>query len=85
MGSILTHGLHWVAFSVDLPPRTMIRLVVKSQDAQAAEALRAKWGEGLAAVAKIPDVRREFPQVDKYVSLLMPKVEGDHSLTELNL
>lgn len=36
--SVLTHGIRWAATGIDLAPKRALRLVIKSQDAQAAEA-----------------------------------------------
>lgn len=75
--TVVTRGLQWAALGIELPPKLSARLVVKSQDAQAAEALKAKWLELLRIVSQMREARAVLPNVDKITSLLVPKVEGD--------
>ena len=43
--SIYTRGIRWAAVGADPPPQTSLRLVIQSQDPDAAKALRQKWDE----------------------------------------
>jgi hypothetical protein len=80
-GTVLTHGITWVAASMDLPPQAALRVVVKSQDAQAARMLQAKW------LAVLTFCREEAgknlskwqipPRFEKLAALLTPKLEND--------
>lgn len=74
--TILTHGLRWMAVGINLPPATSLHVVVQSQDAAAAAALREKW---IAATRLLG--QKELPQVvrnlERPVSLLIPEVQGD--------
>jgi hypothetical protein len=82
--SVLTRGIQWAAVGIDLPPRMAIRLVVKSQDAQAAEAFWAKWLELLRFAGRQKEVRRFVPRFDEVANLLTPKVEGDRLVLVLS-
>jgi hypothetical protein len=44
-GTLITHGCLWAALGIDLPPQPAFQLVVQSQDAVSADALKAKWIE----------------------------------------
>ena len=54
-----------------------LHLVIKSQDASAAEAFRKKWAEVLRLAGQHEEVRRVVPQLGQVAPLLTPKVEGD--------
>jgi Protein of unknown function (DUF1559) len=82
--SILTRGISWAALEVDLPPRPGLRLVFKSQDAQAAEALCAKWMDTLRLAGQDKGVRKVVPQFDPLVALLTPRVERDRLVLNLD-
>ncbi len=51
--------------------------MIQSEDAKAAESLRAKLIDLLRLVAGRPDVRKRVPDVGAIIALLTPKVEGD--------
>jgi len=82
--SVFTRGAQWAAIGIDLPPRMAIRAVVKSQDAQAAEALRARWLDLLRQAGQHPEMPRFIPAFDQVAKLLVPKVEGDRLVLVLN-
>lgn len=82
--SVLTRGVRWAALGIDLPPRMALRVVVKSQDARAAEAFWAKWLELLRLAGQQKEVRRFLPKFDEAANLLVPKVEGDRLVLILN-
>ncbi len=73
---VLTRGIQWIALGGDVAPQVSGRLVIQSQDAQAAEALRNKWVEGFKRVGQYKEVRQFVPQFDQLAALLTPKVEG---------
>jgi len=75
--TVLTRGIQWIAVGGDVAPQLSGRLVIKSQDAQVAEALRNKWVEGFKRVGEYKEVRLFVPQFDQLAVLLTPKVEGD--------
>ena len=81
---ILTRGVSWAAAGVDLPPRPAIRLTVKSANAQAAEALRAKLAEMLRQIGSYKEVRTIVPKFDEAATVLAPKVEGDRLVLALD-
>jgi hypothetical protein len=81
--TVFTHGISWAAASVDLAPTLSSRLMIKSQDAQAAVALRAKWIE-LLNLGRKNDVGRALPDYEKLASTLTPKQSGDRLTLELD-
>ena len=82
--SIVTHGVSWAAVGIDLPPHLALHLVVKSDDAPAAEALRAKWTGILRLAGQQKEIRSAVPQFDQLAALLTPKVEGDRLVFNLD-
>jgi len=82
--SVFTRGARWAAVGIDLPPRMAIRAVVQSQDAQAAEALRARWVELLRFAGQDPELPRFILAFDQVVKVLTPKVEADRLVWVLN-
>ncbi len=81
---VFTRGLTWAAAGIDLPPRLAVKVVVKSEDAQTAEALRAKLLEVLRIVGQIKEVRQHVRNFDQAVAVLTPKVEGDRLVLVLS-
>jgi len=75
--TMLTHGISWAAAAIEVSPRLSLRLTVKSQDAQAAEALRAKWLDVLKLAGQENEIREMLPKFDEAVALLTPKLLGD--------
>lgn len=73
----LTQGLRWAALSVDAVPQATVRLVIQSQDAAAARALRDKWIEVLGLLVKDETVRRELPPLAVAAEFLQPNVQQD--------
>ncbi len=74
---VLTRGLRWAALSIDGPPRPAVRLVIQSDDALAAEALRTKLAALMRQAGQFKRVRQYIPKFDEAVALLTPRVEGD--------
>jgi hypothetical protein len=75
--TVFTHGISWAAASIDLSPALTSRLVIKSQDAQSAEALKTKWLDLLKLAGQQKDVRQALPEFEKLVAALTPKVSDD--------
>jgi hypothetical protein len=73
----ITHGLLWAVLSADPPPKMSLKLVVQSQDAQAAAALRKKWIAALQLLGRQKEVRERIPTFDKLAALVTPQVQGD--------
>jgi hypothetical protein len=82
--SVLTRGISWAAVGLDLPPHLALRAVIKSQDAQSAAALKAKWAEILRLAGQDQEVRRAIPQFDRLATLLTPQVEADRLVLNLD-
>jgi hypothetical protein len=81
---IITQGCLWAAIGYDQPPQTLVSVVVKSQDAAAAAAFRAKWSEMLALAARQPLVTKYAPKFADFVDTLTPTVEGDRLVLTLD-
>lgn len=82
--SVLTRGLLWAAASLDTDPGVSVRLVIQSEDARAAEALRTAIRTALDRMAQREDVRRTVPKVDEVAKLLVPEVHGDRLVLTLD-
>lgn len=74
-GSILTRGILWAALGIDLPPNLSITLVVQSQDAAAAKALRVKWLEVAKRASQWWKVKEYLPNFLKLSENLAPAAE----------
>ena len=59
--SVLTHGIRWAAAGIDVSPHKAFRLVIKSDDAQAALALRGNWPSLLRLAGQRPEIRNACP------------------------
>lgn len=82
--SVLTDGLKWAALGADGPPHISLKLVVQSQDAEAAMALSELWQQlGNAFVDQIAH-SQDLPDAGQAVELLRPKVEQDQLVLELD-
>jgi hypothetical protein len=82
--TILTKGCLWAALGADLSPQLSIKLVVQSQDAENANALRAKWNNGLHFAAQLPAVKTLLPNVMNISESLMPGVDGNRLMLALD-
>ena len=82
--SLLTRGISWAAAAIDLPPQPALRVVIKSQDTAAAEALRGKWVEVLRLAGQQQEIRRAVPEFGQVAPLVTPKVEGDRLMLALD-
>ncbi len=79
-----THGMQWLALTLDGPPAMRIRLVVQCRDAAAAEALKQADADVKTALLDVPDVGRHFPNAREVEPMLRPRVEGDQLVLELD-
>lgn len=75
--SVFTRGVRWAAVGIDVSPRQAFRMVIQSDDASTAEALREKLAELLRLAGQQKEVRRQVPEFEAVAALLTPKVEGD--------
>jgi len=73
----VTRGLMWAAVGVDLPPKMSARLVVQSEDAASAKALKGVIAHAYATIEKLPAVREFFPEVGKLTAMLTPTLQQD--------
>ena len=69
---------------IDLPPKMSIRVVVQSQDAAAATALRAKMTE-IVKIASAWWMAKEYtPRLLEMSAQLLPEVEGNRLVLSLD-
>jgi hypothetical protein len=73
----LSHGIRWAASGLDGPPRMSLRLVIQSDDAEAAKKLRDWLAAALKALGQDPDVRGWLSDVERLAAPLTPEVAGD--------
>jgi hypothetical protein len=81
---ILTRGISWAAAGINLPPQPSLHVVIKSQDAPAAEALHGKFTDVLRGIGQQKATRSAVPQFDLVAALLTPKIEGDRLIFTLD-
>jgi prepilin-type processing-associated H-X9-DG protein len=82
--TILTEGLLWTAVGVDVKPEVSLRLVVQSQDKEAAAALRAKWIDVVRFLTAQEAARKAVPDIEKAAASTIPNVEGDRLVLALS-
>ena len=75
--TVLTRGAMWAAAGVDLAPQPQFRLVIQSQDPEAAAALREKWLAVLKLIGGNPRVAQAVGQFDELAAKLSPEIKGD--------
>jgi len=75
--TIITRGVLWAALGVEGPPKTSFRLVVQSEDAPAAAALRDTWIGILRLIGQIEEVREELPMFETIAKHFVPDVQAD--------
>jgi hypothetical protein len=90
----LTHGFRWASVNIKLPPQPMLRVVIHSPDAQAAEALDKLIKQAidsgvkvLEEVAKKPDNPRDAAMMKTMASILpklAPARENDRLVLALD-
>ncbi len=73
----LTRGLHWAAVGLQTEPRPTIRLVIQSQDAASAHALKKVGEDALKWLEQAPWIRRRLPDFSKISAQLKPAIEED--------
>jgi len=84
-GTILSRGFRWGSVSLRLPPQAGLSLVIESESADAALALRRVIEHGLTAVGEMPEVRRELPAWSEMKKFLLPVAAGNRLVRELDL
>jgi len=83
-GKTLADGVQWATVSVQAPPRLAISAVIQSRDAESATALRGTIISALQLLARAPEVRKQWPQVDDFARLLTPRLSGDKLLFSIS-
>ena len=81
--TIYTRGIRWAALGADPPLQFSLKLVIQSQDPQAAKALRQKWDELARLIGQDEDVRQAVPNFAALQEIFTPKVEGDRLVLAL--
>ncbi len=81
--SVLTHGIVWAALAVDLPPQMNLRLTIQSENAAAADALRAKLADLVKLAGQREEVRALVPNYHELAAAIVPHVEGNRLVAHL--
>jgi prepilin-type processing-associated H-X9-DG protein len=76
-GKALADGLQWATLSMAAPPDTSVSLLIQSQDADSATALRSLIVSGFQLLGRHEEIRREMPQFNDLAALLTPRLSGD--------
>lgn len=82
--TVLTQGCLWAALGADLSPQPTVRVVIQSQNPEAADAFGKKLSEILQNFAKMPFVQETAPYFSKATAILTPNIEGDKLVLVLN-
>ncbi len=81
---VFTRGILWAAMGIDLAPKLGLRIVMQSEDAAAANALRDKFAELLRLAGTNNRVKTDFPDFDAIAALLTPRTEGNRLVVTLD-
>ncbi len=81
---VLTRGAMWAAIGLDWGPQAGLKLVVQSQDRDAAVALRDKWLAVLQLFAHDARITETVPQLKELSGRLAPTVKDDRLLFSLD-
>lgn len=76
-GTVLTHGVKWASLAVELPPKLGAKLVIQSQDAAAAEALRGVIERGLGWWGDMAKREAAMANAGELVKPLVPTQQAD--------
>lgn len=79
---VVARGVRWAAIGIDPAPKPRVRLVVQSENAEAAAALAARLGELAPRIAQSEEARTQIPDLDAVVSFLAAKVDGSRLILE---
>jgi len=82
----VTRGVLWAAAGVNAPPNTSLNVTIQSQNAASAEAFSRTLTQFYAGIGQIEHgwiheytrIYGSFPQTEKILAALTPKVAGDH-------
>jgi hypothetical protein len=82
--TVLTRGVRWAAVGIQGAPKLGLKVVVQSQDVEAARKLRDWLGGAVKALGRSKEVQRLFPEFDKLAAALKPNVGGSRLTLKLN-
>ena len=80
----ITQGFLWGAIGLNGPPRMLLKAVIQSPDAAAAQDLSQAVTGIYAAVARHKQVSQYLPQLKDLAGMLIPKATGDHLTLSLD-
>jgi hypothetical protein len=75
--TVLTQGVQWAAVGINPPPRLDLRLVIKSQDAAAAQRLADWTTAALGRLKGLKEIQDAYPDLERLLGQLTPKVSAD--------
>lgn len=81
---VLTRGAMWAAAGIELAPQPAIKLVIQSQDREAATSLRDTWLAVLQLIGRDARVEKAVPKFKELAAQLEPAVKGDRVLWTLD-
>ena len=81
--TVITRGALWANLALTPPPQASLKLVVQSQDPEAAKALGALLDGTLTLLAKMAAAEK-VPGMDAVLAALKPKPEGDRLVLTLD-
>lgn len=76
-GKMLSQGVRWAAAGLDGPPRMSLRVVIQSDNADAAKKLHDWIAANLKAAAQNPGIRQRLPGVERVAANFTPELAGD--------
>lgn len=81
--TILTRGMLWAAIGIGAPPDVSLRLVMQSQDAAAATALRSTWIEAAQKLAVVVSEVAGLRDLERFLELLTPEAVNDRLVVSI--
>jgi prepilin-type processing-associated H-X9-DG protein len=83
--SVLTRGIQWAALGADVSAKSGLHLVIQSEDAAAAGALRDMVARSYQVLGQKFPLKMLVPHYEQLVQALTPAVEGERLTLNLDL
>jgi hypothetical protein len=82
--TVVTTGFTHATLAIELPPNSSAKFTIQAKDAQAAQALSDLLAKVPAVAANHPHIKREIPNTEAVLRALLPKVEQDRLVTNVD-
>jgi hypothetical protein len=82
--TVLTTGFTHATLGIDLPPKPAFKFTIQAKDAAAAQGISNLLAKLPQLVGNNPQVKREFPEFEELVRQLLPKIEQDRLVLNLD-